>query len=151
MTYCRRKSTKFIEGPVEFIRVNKITEDNLKAVKASNDAALEELRAAMKLLDQLNHVCLLPIQQEIVRVKQQIEQTKLVYETFRMSVEAIKTFAKWNGSIEDSHLRQQITTHLLNALAHSEEIDYRLCPLNNDEQLYSPDMGVTIEDILKHL
>jgi hypothetical protein len=152
MSYSSKyNSDHFIKGSIELIPIRTISPENIKAVKSNNDAALRALQAVMGELNQLDPTSLEPIRGKISEVNVRIGQARLFIENFRRSVETIKQFIQRNDDLQQNPYRKTVLAHLNEALVHSEEIDYKLCPLNNDEQLYSPEMGVTIDEILKHI
>lgn len=144
-------SDQFITGPIELIPVRMISSKNIQAIKSNNDAALRALQAVMGELNQLDPTSLEPIRGKISEVNVRIGQARLFIENFRRSAEVIKQFIQRNDDLRQNPLLKTVLAHLNEALVHSEEIDYKLCPLNNDEQLYSPEMGITIDEILKHM
>lgn len=141
----------WLSGPMAFYPIILISEENLSDVKTSNEAALEHLEAALLLIKTLDQGSLPSIGKEIAMMSEVVSKKRLFNEQYRRSAENLRETLRGGASLGQKDVLDQISTHLREALVHSEQIDYALCPLNNSEHLYSPDHGVMIDDVVRHL
>ena len=148
---CLAVSNDCISGPISFYPILLISNENLSEVKTSNDAALKQLETALSLIKTLDPDTLSSIGKEIAMMEEAVSQARLFNEQYRRSVERLKETIRSDAKLGNQDVRDQISKHLREALAHSEQIDFCLCPQNNSEHLYSPEIGVFIDDILKKI
>jgi hypothetical protein len=148
---CLTTNSDCISGPISFYPILLISAENLSEVKTSNDAALKQLESALSLIKTLDLGALSSIGKEIAMMAEAVSQARLFNEQYRRSVERVKEVIRGDAKLVNQDVWNQISEHLREALVHSEQIDFCLCPQNNSEHLYSPEIGVFIDDILKNI
>ncbi|WP_319413642.1 hypothetical protein [uncultured Cohaesibacter sp.] len=141
----------WLSSPMAFYPIILISAENLSDVKTSNKAALEHLEAALLLIKTLDQRSLPSIDKEIAMMSEVVREKRLFNEQYRRSAESLRETLRAGANLGQKDVLDQILTHLREALVHSEQIDYALCPLNNSEHLYSPDHGVMIDCILQNM
>ncbi|SNZ07439.1 hypothetical protein [Cohaesibacter gelatinilyticus] len=148
---CLTTNSDCISGPISFYPILLISAENLSEVKTSNDAALKQLESALSLIKTLDPAPLSSIGKEIAMMAEAVSEVRLFNEQYRRCVERVKETMRSDAKLGNKDVRDQISKHLREALVHSEQIDFCLCPQNNSEHLYSPEMGVFIDEILKNI